>query len=77
MQHCLVRALSAIAALDVASGVIFEAVILLLAHRIVPCRDLILVLIIFLLEVLSGKIVARRACRCNGFLVLISYITIL
>lgn len=77
MQHCLVRALSAIAALNIASSVIFETVILFLAHRIIPCRDPKFIPIIFVLEVLSGRISACQACRCYCFRVLNSHITIL
>jgi hypothetical protein len=70
----LIRAPSAITALLVARGEVFEVVILVIAHRIVPRGNSKFVLIIFAFEVLGGKIFTRQACRRDRFLVLNAYI---
>jgi hypothetical protein len=70
----LIRAPSAIAALLVARSEVFEVVIFVLAHCIVPSGKCHVVVIIVVLEDLSGVIFARQACRCGRFLVLNAYI---
>ena len=76
-QKVLIRALSAITALLIARSEVFEIVILVLGHRIVPSGNCHVAVMIFILKVFERRIFTRQACRRDRFRVLDPYITIL